>query len=142
MGPESTPADVLREARVIALVGATDDPGRPAHSVMRYLLDQGYEVVPVRPGGGPVLGRAAVARVADIDGPVDVVDVFRRSETAPGHAREAVAAGARAVWLQPGCVSGEARAIATAAGLAFVEDRCTRQVHRDEGVGPVGPGRP
>lgn len=142
MGPESSDTEVLMEARVIAMIGASSDPERPAYSVMEYLLGQGYVVIPVRPGGGEVLGCAVVGTLADVDGPIDIVDVFRRSDAAPGIARDAVAAGARALWLQPGCVSADAANIARAAGLAFVQDRCARQVHRDEGVGPVGPPGP
>jgi predicted CoA-binding protein len=130
---------VLREARTIAVVGASDDPTRPVLGVMRYLREQGYGVLPIRRGGGEVLGRPAAGSLAELDVPPDVVDAFVRSERAPDVAREAVAAGAAALWLQPGCRSAEAGRIARAAGLAFVEDRCTRQVHRDERVGPMGP---
>ena len=139
MGPDSTPAEILAGTCTIAMVGASPDPSRPSHGVMLYLLEQGYMVIPVRPGDGDVLGIPVVNALADIDQPVHMVDVFTRAEAAPALAREAVAIGATAVWLQPGCVSDEARAVATTAGLAFVEDICTRQVHRDEGVGPVGP---
>jgi hypothetical protein len=135
MGPASSPADVMRAARVVAVVGASDDHARPARGVMEYLLAAGIRVVPVHPAGGEMLGLPVARSLEEVAGPVDVVDVFRRSETAPLHAREAVAIGARALWLQPGCVSEEARRI----GLAFVEDRCTRLVHRDEVGGAVAP---
>lgn len=139
MGPDSTPADILRETCTIAMIGASPDPDKPSYGVMQYLLEQGYRVIPVRPGEGDVLGIPVVNSLAEIDEPIHMVDVFRKSEAAPDIAREAVAMGATSLWLQPGCVSDEAGEIARAAGLAFAEDLCTRQVHRDDGVGAVGP---
>lgn len=139
MGPDSTPAEILAGTCTIAMIGASPDPDKPSHGVMLYLLEQGYKVIPVRPGEGDVLGIPVVGSLADIDEPVHMVDVFRKSEAAPDIAREAVAIGATSLWLQPGCVSDEAHEIATSAGLAFAQDLCTRQVHRDEGVGAVGP---
>ena len=97
---------------------------------MRYLLDQGYHVIPVRPHVREVLGVRCVASLAEIDEPVDLVDVFRRREHCPELAREAVAAGAKALWLQSGIISREAREIATTAGLDYVENACTMVVHR------------
>jgi predicted CoA-binding protein len=126
-----TPEQILREARTIALVGASPDPGKPSHGVMRYLLEQGYRVIPVRPlDCDEVLGVPCVATLAEIDEPIDLVDVFRRPEHTPGHAQEAVDAGAKALWLQLGIRSAEARRIATEAGLDYVEDACTAVVHR------------
>ena len=139
MGPDSTPADILRETCTIAMIGASPDPAKPSYGVMQYLLEQGYKVIPVRPGEGEVLGVPVVNSLADIGEPVHMVDVFRKSEAAPDIAREAAAIGATSLWLQPGCVSPEAGDIARFAGLAFAEDLCTRQVHRDEGVGAIGP---
>ena len=128
-----TPAEILRDARTIALVGASPRPDRPSHGVMRYLLDQGYRVIPVRPlDCDEVLGVACVAALAEIDEPIDFVDVFRRPEFCPEVAREAVAAGTKALWLQLGIVSPEARRIALDAGLDYVEDACTAIVHRRE----------
>jgi predicted CoA-binding protein len=95
---------------------------------MRYLLEEGYRVIPVRPLVKEVLGLPCVASLAEIEEPIDVVDVFRRAEFCPAVAEQAVAAGARALWL--GIVSGEARAIAEGAGLDYVEDECTAIVHR------------
>ena len=142
MGPDSTPAEILGDACVIAMIGASPDPEKPSYGVMEYLLAQGYRVIPVRPGGGEVLGQPVVGSLAEIDVPIHMVDVFRKSEAAPEIAAEAVAVGAQALWLQPGCVSDEAGDIARSAGLAFAQDLCTRQVHRDEGVGPIGPPIP
>jgi uncharacterized protein len=126
-----SPEQILRESKTIALVGASPNPERPSHGVMRYLLAQGYTVIPVRPlDCDDVLGVPCVASLADIDEPIDLVDVFRREEAAPGHAREAVEAGAKAFWLQLDLRSPEARRIATEAGLDYVEDECTAIVHR------------
>jgi predicted CoA-binding protein len=126
-----SPEEILRDARTIAVVGASPKPWRPSHDVMRYLLEQGYSAIPVRPGDcDEVLGVPCVASLEEIGGPVDLVDVFRRPEHAAEVAGEAVAAGARALWLQTGIVSPEARAIAEAAGLDYVEDACTKVVHR------------
>lgn len=125
-----TPAEILAEAKTIAVVGASPKPSRPSHGVMRYLLEQGYDVIPVRPRDcDEVLGVPCVESLHDIDRPIDLVDVFRRTEHTPGVAREAVEAGAKALWLQLGIVSDEARAIATEAGLDYVEDLCTKVVH-------------
>lgn len=98
---------------------------------MRYLLAAGYRVIPVRPQDcEEILGVSCVASLAEIEEPIDLVDVFRRPEYTPGVAREAVAAGAKALWLQLGVVSDEARRIAEDAGLDYVENACTAIVHR------------
>ena len=125
-----TPEQILREAQRIALVGASKNPERPSHDVMRYLLSQGYDVVPVNPGCDEVLGVPAVGSIAEVEPPIDLVDVFRRADAAPGHAREAVAAGAKAFWLQLDLHSPEARRICGNAGLDYVENACTAIVHR------------
>ena len=126
-----TPPEILAEARTIALVGASPKPERPSNDVMRYLLEAGYRVIPVRPlDCDEVLGVPCVASLAEIDEPIDIVDVFRRPEFCAGHAREAVAAGAKALWLQVGIESAEALAIAQAAGLDYVENACTKVVHK------------
>ncbi len=97
---------------------------------MRYLVDAGYRVIPVRPGRREVLGVPCVASLAEVGEPIDLVDVFRRAEFCPGVAEEAAAVGAKALWLQSGLVSPEARAIAERAGMDYVEDECTAIVHR------------
>ena len=126
-----SPEEILAEARTIAIVGASPRPDRPSHGVMRYLLAQGYRVIPVRPlDCEDVLGVRCVAMLADVGEPVDLVDVFRRLEHCPDHAREAVDIGAKALWLQLGLVSPESRAIAEEAGLHYVENECTAIVHR------------
>jgi uncharacterized protein len=125
-----TPAEILAETRTIALVGASPRPERPSNAVMRYLLEQGYRVIPVRPHRREVLGVACVASLGEIEEPVDLVDVFRRPEFCPRVAEEAAAAGAKALWLQLGIVSPEARRIAEDAGMEYVENACTAVVHR------------
>lgn len=126
-----SPAEILRDATTIAMVGASPNPDRPSYGVMRYLLDEGYRVIPVRPlDCEDVLGVPCVATLAEIEEPIDLVDVFRRPEHCPGHAREAVEAGAKALWLQVGIRSPEARRVAAEAGLDYVEDACTAVVHR------------
>ena len=125
-----SPEQILRDAKTIAVVGASPKPDRPSHGVMRYLLEQGYDVVPVRPRDcEEVLGVPCVATLAEIERPVDLVDVFRRPEHTPEIARQAVAIRAGALWLQSGIVSREARAIAETAGIDYVEDACTKVVH-------------
>lgn len=126
-----SPPEILADARTIALVGASPRPERPSNQVMRYLLDAGYRVIPVRPlDCDEVHGVPCVATLAEIDEPIDLVDVFRRPELCAGHAREAVDAGAGALWLQVGIESAEARRIAAEAGLDYVENACTMVVHR------------
>ena len=126
-----TPEEILRETRTIALLGASPNPDRPAHGVMRYLLAQGYRVIPVRPlDCDDVLGIPCVGSLAEIEEPIDLVDVFRRAEAAPDHAREAVAVGAKSFWLQLGLRSDEARTICEGAGIDYVENLCTAIEHR------------
>lgn len=124
------PATILREARTIAIVGASPDPAKPSHGVMRYLLEVGYRCVPVNPGCDEVLGVPTVGSLAELEEPPDLVDVFRRPEFCAAHAREAVATGAGALWLQLGIVSADARRVAEHAGLDYVENACTAIVHR------------
>jgi predicted CoA-binding protein len=126
-----SPGEILAEARTIALVGASPRPERPSNSVMGYLMRAGYRVIPVRPvGPAEILGQPRVASLAEIEEPIDLVDVFRRSEFCADVARQAVEADAGALWLQLGIVSADARAIAEEAGLDYVEDECTAIVHR------------
>ena len=117
----------------IAVVGASANPARPSNGVLRSLRRAGYDVVAVNPREAEVDGLPCYPTVADAvaaTGPVDIVDVFRRPELCPGHAREAVAVGARCLWLQLGIASEEAGRIAHEAGLSVVMDRCTIVEHR------------
>lgn len=121
-------ADVLASARRIAVVGASSNAGRPSFGVFRYLVHQGFECVPVNPNERSILGIPAfrtIGEAAARTGPFDIVDVFRRSELVVPHAQEAVAVGARCLWLQLGVVNWEAARIAADAGLSVVMDRCT-----------------
>jgi predicted CoA-binding protein len=126
---ESGIAELLRTAQRVAVVGASSNPTRPSHGVFRSMVAAGYRCVPVNPNETAVQGVAAVATLAEaaaaLGGPIDIVDVFRRSELTEEIAREAVAVGARALWLQLGVVNWEAARIAAEGGLAVVMDRCT-----------------
>jgi predicted CoA-binding protein len=122
--------NVLRTARRIAVVGASPNPARPSHEVAAYLIEAGYEVIPVNPTvPGPLLGRPVLGSLEEIDGHVDVVDVFRRPAATPDVARSAAAIGASTLWLQLGVVSDEAARIAATAGLDVVMDRCMAIEH-------------
>jgi uncharacterized protein len=124
--PETTIRRVLGRARTIALVGASERPERDSHHVMQFLQQRGYRVIPVNPAcaGREILGETVRAGLREIAEPVDLVDVFRRSEAAGEVVDEAIAIGARAVWLQLGVIDEAAAARARAAGLDVVMDRC------------------
>lgn len=118
-------AAILRGVRSIALVGWSPRPDRPSHGVARFLAARGYRVIPVNPGqaGQQALGETVVATLAEA-GPVDMVDIFRRSEEAGAVVDEAIAAGAKVVWMQLGIADPAAAARARAAGLQAVMNRC------------------
>ncbi|GIG56857.1 CoA-binding protein [Longispora fulva] len=119
-----------------AVVGLTDHPHRPAHGVARFLMNHGRQVIPVNPTGATVHGEVGYPTLADIPVPVDVVDIFRRSSDAGAHVDEAIAIGAKAVWLQLGVIDEAAAARARAAGLAVVMDRCPAIEWRAHGPRP------
>jgi hypothetical protein len=123
---------LLADRPRIAIVGASPHPWRPSHGVLRSLRRYGYDVVPVSPAATEVDGLRCYPTLADAvaaTGPVGIVDVFRRPDQCVGHAREAVAVGARCLWLQQGIANAEAARIAHEAGLAVVMDRCTAVEH-------------
>jgi predicted CoA-binding protein len=115
---------ILAEANVIAVVGASRDPSKPSHSVPLQMLRHGWKIIPVNPFTDEVFGVKTVPTLADIEEPVDLVNIFRPAADAVEIVRQAVAIKAPAVWLQSGIVSAEARRIATEAGLDYVEDHC------------------
>ncbi|HVV12788.1 CoA-binding protein [Amycolatopsis sp.] len=119
---------VLAEANTIAVVGLSRSPHKAAHSVPASLQAAGFRIIPVHPSADELLGEKVYRSLAEIPEPVDIVDVFRPSAEAPAIAAQAVAIGAKTLWLQQGIVSAEARRIATEGGLAYVEDRCTAVV--------------
>ncbi len=131
MGTQTAdPADkILRSARSIAIVGLSANPRRPSHGVARYLRRAGYRIIPVNPNLAEVLGERAYPTLSDLPGPVDVVEVFRRSEFAGAIVDEAISIGAGAVWLQDGVVDEAAAERARAAGLDVVMDDCMMRRH-------------
>ena len=123
----------LLGAKRIAVVGMTDDPSRPSHYVPAYLIAQGKEVIPVNPKYPSILGRTCYPSLKDIPGGIDLVNVFRRAEFCPDVVRDAIAIGARGVWLQSGIVSAEAERLAREAKMPFVQDRCIMVEHSRRG---------
>ena len=121
-------AELLRSARTIAMVGASDRPSRPSYTVMKFLQDRGYRVIPVNPQitGERVHGEFVWRELKQIGEPIDIVDIFRRPLAAGEAVDEAIAVGAKAVWLQIGVINEEAAARAEAAGLKVVMDRCPK----------------
>jgi len=119
-------ADLLGETRTIAMVGASDRPDRPSYGVMRFLQQQGYRVLPVNPQitGEHVHGEYVWRDLEQIGEPIDMVDIFRRPAAAGDAVDQAIAAGAKSVWMQLGVINEEAAARAEAAGLKVVMDRC------------------
>ena len=120
----SDPKAVLEQASTIAVVGMSTDPAKPGNHVPAQLRDAGFRIIPVNPTADSVLDEKAYASLDDVSEDIDVVEVFRPASEAPAIAKQAVAMGAKAVWLQQGLVSDEARDIVERAGLAYVEDRC------------------
>ncbi|NND73294.1 MAG: CoA-binding protein [Rhodothermales bacterium] len=121
-------ADILKEVRTIAMVGASPDPTKFSYGVLRVLHEQGYNMIPVNPreAGNEIRGLRVVGTLADIEVPVDMVEVFRAAEAFPGIAREAVDIGAKVLWGQIGVYHDEAARIAEAAGMRVVMNRCPK----------------
>lgn len=122
--------DLLQDSQTVAVVGLSDRPYRTSHAIARVLKDVGYKIYPVNPNlDGPVLGEDPYDSVQEIEAPVDIVDVFRRSELVMPVAKDAVAAGAKALWMQSGVVNEEAASYARDHGLVVVMDRCIKVDH-------------
>ena len=115
---------LLERARTVAVVGMSSNRSRPSHGVSRALINYGYDVYPVNPNEESVLGRPALPDLASVPVPIDIVDLFRRSEEVGKHVDEAIAVGAKAVWLQDGVIDPAAAQRAHDAGLVVVMDRC------------------
>ncbi len=126
---------IYAQSKTIAVVGASADPPKASHRIPAYLQSQGHRILPVNPRGGEVFGEHIFHSLTEIDVPVDVVEVFRPAKEAPEIARQAVAIGAKVLWLQIGIVSEEARQIAESAGLTVVMDRCMGATHALLGLG-------
>ncbi|MBW3604497.1 MAG: CoA-binding protein [Actinobacteria bacterium] len=125
---------ILETVSRIAVVGASGSPQKDAHEIPAYLQEQGYTVIPVNPSRDEVLGREAADDLRELDGDVEVVDVFRPAEEAPEIARAAVDIDADVLWLQLGVVSDEAASIAEDAGMTVVMDECIGATHRRLGI--------
>jgi predicted CoA-binding protein len=117
---------ILTSVRIIAVVGASPRPARPSHGVMRYLQRRGYRVIPINPfaAGEAILGERCYSTLADVPEPIDMVDIFRRSESAGAAVDAAIAKGAKVVWMQLGVIDAAAAARAEAHGIKVVMDRC------------------
>lgn len=131
---------LLESARTIAMVGASDRPDRPSHGVMATLQRHGYRVIPVNPAitGEHVHGEFVFRELAQLGDPIDIVDIFRRADAAGEIVDQAVAVGAKSVWMQLGVMNEAAAARAEAAGLKVVMDRCPAIELRRLNIAPVG----
>ena len=128
-GAEASAVDRMLQANRIVIVGLSDDPTRPSHGIASYLINHGFEVIPVNPTHAQVLGRKCYATIAEVEGPIDLVNVFRRSQFCADVTRDAIAAGAKGVWLQAGIRNDQAHRLALEAGIDFVQDRCIMVEH-------------
>lgn len=122
--------ELFASCRVIAVVGLSNDPARPSHGVASYLQRAGYRIIPVNPSAGEILGEKCYASLREIPEQVDLVDVFRQPEMVGPIVDDAIAIGARYLWLQEGVVNNNAARTALAAGLLVVMDRCVLKEHR------------
>jgi predicted CoA-binding protein len=122
---------MLRDAKTIAVVGLSEKPGRDSHRIAVYLREHGYRVIPVNPSlRGEVLGEKVYPDLASVPVPIDIVDVFRRVDAIPAVVDEAIAVGAKAVWMQLGLAHNESAEKARAAGLKVVQNKCIMVEHR------------
>ncbi len=121
---------ILKEYRTVAVVGLSPKEERPSYNVARYLKSQGYRIIPVNPNAREVLGEASYPDLKSIPEKVDIVDIFRRSEDVPPIVDEAIAIGAKVVWMQEGIINHEAAERARKAGLEVIMDRCMLKEHK------------
>ena len=124
-GPEEIGA-ILQNYRTVAVVGLSADPGRPSHQVAQYLKQHGYRIIPVNPGCAEILGEKCYSSLQEIPFPVEVVDIFRKAEAIPAVVAEAIAVGAKVVWMQLGLVDPTSARRAREAGLEVVMDHCMK----------------
>ena len=134
--------ELLSSTKTIALVGASPDPQRASHAVMHYMLDRGYRVIPVNPNEKEILGQKVYPSLREIPEPVDMVDIFRNAEAAGPVCDEAIAIGAKSIWLQLRVINEPAAQRAEAAGLKVVMDRCPAIDMPRLGMGPANPHKP
>ena len=123
-------APIFQSTRTIAVVGLSPNPDRASHGVAAYLQAAGFRIIPVNPTVAEVLGERSYASLDEVPEPVDVVDIFRRSEDVPGVVEQAIRRGAKVVWMQEGVVNEAAAEAARAAGLTVVMDRCMLKEHQ------------
>jgi uncharacterized protein len=122
-------AEMLRTAKVIAVVGLSPKPERPSHGVSAYMKDQGYTIIPVNPGHPEILGEKAYKSLLDVPGPIDIVNIFREPSAVPEIVDQAIQKKAKAIWMQEGIVHNEAAEKACAAGLKVVMNKCIYKEH-------------
>jgi len=123
-------AKILNTYRIIAIVGLSPDPNRPSHRVAEYLISHGYKVIPVNPDAKGILGTKSYSNMKSIPEPIEIVDIFRRSEEVIPIVEEAIKVGAKVVWMQEGIINKEAALKAQNAGLLVVMDRCILKEHK------------
>ena len=131
----TTEEEILKSSRIIAVIGLSPKPERPSYRVASYLKEQGYRIIPVNPQVKEVLGEICYPELISVPEPVDVVDIFRRSEDVPDIVAEAIKIGAKAVWMQEGVINEKAAAQAKEAGLSVVMDKCMLKEHQRLKVG-------
>lgn len=128
-GVEASAIDRMLKAKRVAVVGMSDDPSKPSHGIGGYLASHGYEVIPVNPSHEKIMGRKCYAKLSDVPGKIDLVNVFRRSEFCADVVKDAIAVGAKGIWLQAGIRNEQGMQLAEDAKVDFVQDRCIMVEH-------------
>lgn len=126
---------IFEQTKTIAVVGLSTNPARPSHSVPQYLKDHGYRIIPINPMAEEILGQMSYPDLKAVPVPIDVVQVFRKPEEVPAIVEDAIAVGAKVIWMQLGIVHEGAAKRARSAGLQVVMDRCMRATHRELNLG-------